>query len=395
MYTAFFGLREKPFDLLPNPDFLFPSRAHKRAMTYLTHGIRQRAGFILLTGEVGSGKTTLIRNIIRTQLKDCVLAKVFNTKVDSLQLLMQINADFGLETTGRDKAALLRDLNDFLIDQYAQRRQAVLIVDEAQNLTPEILEEVRMLSNLETDRDKLLQIILVGQPELRDLLTQPGLLQLRQRIQINCHIHPLTAEEVREYILFRLEKAGNRDALTLTDEAVEAIATYSRGIPRLVNIICDYIMIDAFSAQTRQIEGRVVHELAADLSFEAQYWDAQPAKARESAPSMAISAASTEDVARAMAAQAKILEAIGSLNKRIVSLESMPVWEHGALLDLRERVDKLEGNVEARIKELRMAVQLLRSDIIKPQAPSLPQTEDKPAKRPGTMRSIWNFLWGN
>lgn len=284
MYTAFFGLREKPFDLLPNPDFLFPSRAHKRAMTYLTHGIRQRAGFILLTGEVGSGKTTLIRNIIRTQLKDCVLAKVFNTKVDSLQLLMQINADFGLETTGRDKAALLRDLNDFLIDQYAQRRQAVLIIDEAQNLTPEILEEVRMLSNLETDRDKLLQIILVGQPELRDLLTQPGLLQLRQRIQINCHIHPLTAEEVREYILFRLEKAGNRDALTLTDEAVEAIATYSRGIPRLVNIICDYIMVDAFSAQTRQIEGRVVHELAADLSFEAQYWDAQPAKARESAP---------------------------------------------------------------------------------------------------------------
>ncbi|NLW80488.1 MAG: AAA family ATPase [Desulfovibrionales bacterium] len=395
MYTAFFGLREKPFDLLPNPDFLFPSRAHKRAMTYLTHGIRQRAGFILLTGEVGSGKTTLIRNIIRTQLKDCVLAKVFNTKVDSLQLLMQINADFGLETTGRDKAALLRDLNDFLIDQYGQRRQAVLIVDEAQNLTPEILEEVRMLSNLETDRDKLLQIILVGQPELRDLLTQPGLLQLRQRIQINCHIHPLTAEEVREYILFRLEKAGNRDALTLTDEAVEAIATYSRGIPRLVNIICDYILIDAYSAQTRQIEGSVVHELAADLSFEAQYWESQPAKAKEGEQTVAITAASTEDVARTMAAQAKILEAIGALNKRIVSLESMPVWEHGPLLDLRERVDKLEGNTDARIKELRMSVQLLRSDMVRPQTPPLAQEEDKPAKRPGTMRSIWNFLWGN
>ena len=158
MYTSFFGLREKPFDLLPNPDFLYPSRAHQRALTYLTHGIRERAGFILLTGEVGSGKTTLIRNMIRSQLRDSVLAKVFNTRVDSLQLLMQINGDFGLETEGKDKSTLLRELNDFLIEQYAHRRQAVLIIDEAQNLSVEILEEVRMLSNLETDRDKLLQV---------------------------------------------------------------------------------------------------------------------------------------------------------------------------------------------------------------------------------------------
>ncbi len=136
MYTSFFGLHEKPFDLLPNPDFLYPSRAHKRALTYLTHGIRERAGFILLTGEVGSGKTTLIRNLIRAQLSDSVLAKVFNTRVDSIQLLTQINGDFGLDTEGRDKATLLRELNDFLIEQYAMGRQSVLIIDEAQNLTP-------------------------------------------------------------------------------------------------------------------------------------------------------------------------------------------------------------------------------------------------------------------
>lgn len=313
MYTAFFGLREKPFDLLPNPDFLYPSRAHKRALTYLTHGIKERAGFILLTGEVGSGKTTLIRNMIRSQLRDSVLAKVFNTRVDSLQLLMQINGDFGLDTDGRDKATLLRELNDFLIEQYAQRRQAVLIIDEAQNLSAEILEEVRMLSNLETDRDKLLQIILVGQPELRDLLARPGLLQLRQRIQINCHLQPLSAPEVREYILFRLEKAGNKTALVFDDDAVEAVATYSRGIPRLVNILCDYIMIDAFSSQTRNIGGSVIHELAADLSFEAQYWNPEPSEKKEPIAATAPPEEKREvpEVARNTAAQSRILASSG------------------------------------------------------------------------------------
>ncbi len=402
MYTSFFGLREKPFDLLPNPDFLYPSRAHKRALTYLTHGIRERAGFILLTGEVGSGKTTLIRNMIRSQLKDSVLAKVFNTRVDSLQLLMQINADFGLETEGKDKATLLKELNDFLIDQYALRRQSVLIIDEAQNLPAELLEEVRMLSNLETDRDKLLQIILVGQPELRDLLSGPGLMQLRQRIQINCHLQPLNAAEVREYILFRLEKAGNREALSFSDDAVEAIATYSRGIPRLINILCDYVMIDAFSSQTRAVEGTTVHELAADLSFEQQYWQAPPAKeagaspegapADRTAPAGGNGSAPVEsnvDAAlRAVSGQAKILSVIGSLNKRLESLEYMPVWDHAALLDLQERLEKMELQQEAMVRELWAALQQLRSDIA---LKDEPRVEAEPVKKKG---GLWKFLWG-
>lgn len=394
MYTSFFGLHEKPFDLLPNPDFLYPSRAHKRALTYLTHGIKERAGFILLTGEVGSGKTTLIRNMIRSQLRDSVLAKVFNTRVDSLQLLMQINSDFGLDTEGRDKAALLRELNDFLIEQYAQRRQAVLIIDEAQNLSAEILEEVRMLSNLETDRDKLLQIILVGQPELRDILARPGLLQLRQRIQINCHLQPLSVNEVREYILFRLEKAGNREALTFADDAVEAIVTYTRGIPRLINILCDYIMIDAFSAQTRTIEGAVVHELAADLSFEAQYWDSTTVgKVPVEPDPTKASDGEIQTVARDMYGQAKILTVIGSMNKRLESLEYMPVWDHAALLDLRERLDKLELQLNAKSKELWLAHQQLRSDIALKGQPA--PVEMREAKQPGVMGRVWRFLWGN
>lgn len=394
MYTAFFGLREKPFDLLPNPDFLYPSRAHKRALTYLTHGIKERAGFILLTGEVGSGKTTLIRNMIRSQLRDSVLAKVFNTRVDSLQLLMQINGDFGLDTDGRDKATLLRELNDFLIEQYAQRRQAVLIIDEAQNLSAEILEEVRMLSNLETDRDKLLQIILVGQPELRDILARPGLLQLRQRIQINCHLQPLSAAEVREYILFRLEKAGNKTALIFDDDAIEAIATYSRGIPRLVNILCDYIMVDAFAAQLRNIAGSVVHELAADLSFEAQYWNPEPSgkpQAVETAPQE--KSRDIESVARNTAAQSRILSVIGSMNKRIEELEFMPVWDHAAMLDMQERLDGLEKTLETKVLELRSMHQQLRSEIVQQIDPLPAQVEVK--KRKGAMRSIWQYLWGN
>jgi putative secretion ATPase (PEP-CTERM system associated) len=395
VYTSFFGLREKPFDLLPNPDFLYPSRAHQRALTYLTHGIRERAGFILLTGEVGSGKTTLIRNMIRSQLRDSVLAKVFNTRVDSLQLLMQINGDFGLETEGKDKSTLLRELNDFLIEQYAHRRQAVLIIDEAQNLSVEILEEVRMLSNLETDRDKLLQIILVGQPELRDILSGPGLMQLRQRIQINCHLQPLSSPEVREYICFRLEKAGNRDALSFSDDAVEAIAAYSRGIPRLINILCDYVMIDAFSAQSRAIDGKTVHELAVDLSFESQYWEGGAAKAAKGEEANHFGASgdavqsNVEAVTRAVSGQTKILSVIGSLNKRLESLEYMPARDNAALLDLRERMDKLELQNEAMVKELWIALRQLRSDIALRDEPK--PEEPRPQKKPG---GLWRFLWG-
>jgi putative secretion ATPase (PEP-CTERM system associated) len=406
VYTSFFGLREKPFDLLPNPDFLYPSRAHKRALTYLTHGIRERAGFILLTGDVGSGKTTLIRNMIRSQLKNSVLAKVFNTRVDSLQLLMQINADFGLETEGKDKAALLKDLNDFLIEQYAGRRQSVLIIDEAQNLSPDILEEVRMLSNLETDREKLLQIILVGQPELRDLLSGPGLLQLRQRIQVNCHLNPLSLVEVREYILFRLEKAGNREALVFSDEALEAIATYSRGIPRLINILCDYVMVDSFAAQTRAVDGITVHELARDLSFEEQYWDGKPGKSADgvvsetaagnvasltSASGRGAVESNIDAAVRTVSGQAKILAVIGTLNKRLEALEFMPVWDHAALIDVRERLEKLEADQQAMVRELWAGLQQLRSEVVIRETSRTGGGAESPKKK----SSFWRFLWGD
>ena len=166
MYESFFQLRKKPFELVPDPDFIYLSRSHKKALTYLDYGIRERAGFILLTGDVGSGKTTLIRDLLNKKYERVVLCKVFNTRVSSEQLLSMINDDFGLPVAGRDKVSLMRDLNDFLLEQYAAGKQPILIIDEAQNLAADLLEEIRMLSNLESAHQKLLQIVLVGQPEL-------------------------------------------------------------------------------------------------------------------------------------------------------------------------------------------------------------------------------------
>jgi len=272
MYELFFNLTKKPFDLLPNPDFLYPSKSHKRALSYLDYGIRERVGFILLTGEVGSGKTTIIRDLIKKRLSNVLLSKIFNTRVDSEQLISMINDDFGLQVNNKNKITLLRELNDFLIEQYVRGNMPVLIIDEAQNLSPDLLEEIRMLSNLETDNAKLLQIILVGQPELRTTLAMPSMVQLRQRISINCHIHPLTRLETELYIFHRLEKAGNRDAISFPTETFDVIFAYSRGIPRLINIICDFLMLSAFADQTRNIDVKMVKDIIGDLDFEHHFW---------------------------------------------------------------------------------------------------------------------------
>lgn len=283
MYESFFDLKTKPFELVPNPEFLFFSRAHKKAKTYLDYGIREKIGFIMLTGEVGSGKTTLIRSLIQGLDHAVKLSKIFNTKVSSLQLLAMINEDFGLPVQGKDKITLLRELNDFLIEQYMRNSQSVLIIDEAQNLTPELLEEIRLLSNLETDRHKLLQIILVGQPELRNILSQPDMRQLRQRINISCHLYPLTRAETEDYIRHRLEVAGNRDAAEFQDGTMDLIYTYSRGIPRLINITCDFLFLSAFVDEKREITVDLVKEVIGEVETENRYW-------QDEAPDSAFSA---------------------------------------------------------------------------------------------------------
>jgi putative secretion ATPase (PEP-CTERM system associated) len=272
MYEEYFGMNQKPFDLVPNPEFLYPSKSHLRVMQYIDYGIRERAGFILLTGSVGSGKTTLIRDMLKKYSDKNVIANVFNTKVNSEQLIAMVNDDFELDVEGKNKAYLLKDLNDFLIEKYSQGLNPILVIDEAQNLQPDLLEEVRMLSNLETVDSKLLQIVLVGQPELRDTLSIPELRQLRQRIGISCHISPLMRQEVNDYILHRLEVAGNREAVTLSEDVLDNVYIFSCGIPRLINILCDFLLLSAFMDGTRDITVSMVEDIAEELEASNRYW---------------------------------------------------------------------------------------------------------------------------
>ncbi|MBE0596578.1 MAG: AAA family ATPase [Desulfuromonadales bacterium] len=281
MYLKFFGLKTKPFELVPNPAFLYPSRGHQGVLDHLEYGFQARAGFILLTGEIGSGKTTLVREMLRRIGPQTDLAIIFNTRVTTGQLLAMINEEFGLPCTGRDKIALLHDLNNYLIGRCQAGRQPILIIDEAQNLTPQLLEEVRLLSNLEGDDFKLLQIVLVGQPELRRKIALPELRQLQQRIAIRCHLRPLGREEMEEYILHRLECAGNRQAVSFGEGTLDVLFRHSRGVPRLVNTFCDFLLLAAFAESTRDLTLALVEEVIGEAAEGS--W-AEPAKAPAEPP---------------------------------------------------------------------------------------------------------------
>jgi general secretion pathway protein A len=273
MYTSFFGFNCKPFQLTPDPEFLFMSRVHKRAWTYLNYGITSdTGGFILVTGEVGTGKTTTIRSIMEELKKDIVYSRVNNTRVTSDELIAMINDDFNLDIRDKNKTQMLRDLTDILIDQYRKGIKSILIIDEAQNLGPDLLEEIRLLSNLETAKTKLLQIVLVGQPELKRVLGQPELRSLRQRINISCNIRPLTLSETSGYIYHRLEVAGNREAVLFDEGCVDLIHNFARGVPRLINIACDFLLLSAFVDRSKMISFDMAREVISDLEKENRYW---------------------------------------------------------------------------------------------------------------------------
>jgi len=332
MYEKFFGLSAKPFDLIPNPYFLYPSNTHKKAMIHLEYAVRERAGFILLTGEVGSGKTTLIKDLIKKLDRKVVFAKVFNTRVTSEQLISMINDDFGIPSGGKDKAHLLRDLNEFLIEQYAEGNQAMLIIDEAQNLDPGTLEELRLLSNLETDSAKLLQIVLVGQPELKGILAQPSLRQLRQRISIHFHLVPLDRAEMEAYIFHRLERAGNRTAVSFSSEALERIYQYSNGIPRLINLLCDFLLLSLFSDEKREVDAEMVQDIVGELEIR------EPGMAREVPGSEVPPAAQGARYLQELALMVKTMRGNIDLLQKESSMVN-PV----ALSGLSKRLDILEG----------------------------------------------------
>jgi type II secretory pathway predicted ATPase ExeA len=268
MYKEFFGLRANPFNVNPDPRYLFLTRHTEEALACLTYGIQTRKGFVLLTGEVGTGKTTLINKLLEwLRLQQVATAFVFNSRMDVPQFLDYMMTDFGIPCDSNAKSQVLLRLYNWLLDRYRAGETAVLIVDEAQNLSDEVLEEIRMLTNLETFTEKLLQIVLVGQPELDQRLKRPQLRQLRQRMTLRAKTHPLTLEETRAYVIQRLRIAGSNGQQIFDPEALFTIHRYSNGIPRVVNLICEHCLVSAFVDQQKTVSSHVVEGVARDFDL--------------------------------------------------------------------------------------------------------------------------------
>ena len=265
MYLEYYGLKEPPFNITPNPRFLFFSAKHREAFNHLLYGIRERKGFVQLTGEVGSGKTTLCRALLEQLGSRFSTALILNPVLDADQLMKAVAMELGLQVKGLDRLETVAEINRFLLQQVEHGKDTVLIIDEAQDLTRELLEQVRLLSNLETDERKLLQIVLMGQPELRDRLNDPSLRQLRQRITIRYHLNPLKRNEIGQYVQHRLQVSGANGAPYFTPAALWRIYRYSRGIPRLINAICDKCLLAGYVEQRDKIDFRMVGRARREL----------------------------------------------------------------------------------------------------------------------------------
>lgn len=355
MYLSFFNLKRKPFELLPNPEFLYESCSHKRAARFLDYGIRSGAGLILLTGEPGSGKTILIRDLLTKRYEKVVVAQVTNTRVNFEELLAMISHDFGLHAAVGGKIALLLELNGFLRERVAEGGQAVVIIDEAQNLSADLLEELRMLTNLDG-----LQIVLVGQPELRATLSLPRLLQLRQRIGINCHLEAISREETAQYIVHRLRVAGDSQALEFPQQVIELIHSYSRGIPRLINIMCDFTMLACFAEELRSVSVEMLCDIAGDLDFENRYWGEVMAAGEETVKTSAASLAPAEASVSALA------DRIGAVEKEFSQHVPQALKEISETLllfkeEVIPRIAKCEGMI-TRLSQMRSSAAECRGE---------------------------------
>lgn len=265
MYESFYGFQERPFNVTADPSFFYLSRRHKEAFSHLVYGIRERKGILEITGEIGTGKTTLCRALLNHLDKGTKSAFILNPDLSQVQLLQAIVADFGVNLKSRTKLVLINALNEFLLREANSGNNVLILIDEAQNLSAKQLEQVRLLSNLETEKYKLLQIILVGQPELCEKLQQPNLRQLNQRIAVRYHILPLERDEIPEYIKHRLQVAGAKSKIEFEEEALEQIYNYSFGTPRLINILCDRALLAGFVFETNIITKQIINKCIEEL----------------------------------------------------------------------------------------------------------------------------------
>lgn len=281
MYKSFYGFQRNPFEISPDPRFFYGTLRHNEALASLLHGIDRRKGFVVVTGEVGTGKTLVSRCLVQWLNRQKIsFAYVFNPLLSTVEFLRYVATDMGLPTVPKTKGELLGELNRYLIAQHHRNSTSVLIVDEAQLLSWELLEEIRLLTNLETGQEKLLQIVLVGQPELDTKLDSQDLRQLKQRVSLRCRLEPLSIAELQKYVMVRLMLAGSRMKVEeiFPLETLEQIHEYSRGIPRLINTICEASLIAGFAGKSPRIPPATVVEVAADLRINAVYQQVEPSK---------------------------------------------------------------------------------------------------------------------
>lgn len=342
MYERYFQLRERPFALSPDPDYLYPSKVHQEALSYLRYGIEGHAGFVVITGEIGSGKTTMLQSLLGRLDRNTAVARIVNTMFDARELLEAIVLDFGMDPTGLSKPVLLHRLGQFLVQQRQANRLTLLVIDEAQNLSLPALEEIRMLSNLETEKSKLIQIILIGQPDLRDKLALPQLEQLRQRITVSYHLQPLDAGETHNYINHRLRRAAIGTPVEFPQDVTEMIHARSRGVPRIINVIADATLLFAYGVDRRDIEAGIVREALEELdatgvlaSYHAEGGHpeaAPPRPAHAPAPAPAPANARDVDEARQREDALKQREQQIALREQAIAAQQKVVEEEARLL---------------------------------------------------------------
>jgi general secretion pathway protein A len=268
MYKAFYNLKRNPFEITPDPFFLFPTRRHNEALAALYYGVRRHKGFVVMTGEVGTGKTLLVRCLLKLlNQSDVAYAYVFNSRLSSVEFLQYVAGDFGLNVTGKNKSELLLVLSNYVISRYQKKLTTVLVVDEAHHLSTEVLEEIRLLTNLETTNEKLLQILLVGQPELDEKLDSSELRQLKQRIALRSQLQPLNLEETIGYIRRRLALAGETSTCAdlFPTETIARIHCHSRGFPRLINTVCENALITSYARAAQSVTPDIIEDIAADF----------------------------------------------------------------------------------------------------------------------------------
>jgi general secretion pathway protein A len=376
MYEEFYGLKERPFSLLPDPDFLYLSPQHKLARAYLEYGINQRVGFVVLTGEVGTGKTTLIKSLLKSRERNQRLGVLYQTSVSAGDLLEVLLKEFEVRGHYTSRTSRLAAFNQFLLIAYGRREHVVLLVDEAQNLGPEALEELRLLSNLQTEKEPLLQVILVGQPGLRNRLRHPALRQLAQRVAVHYHLNPLSRQETKEYVNFRLARAGGSGIFT--ESALDKLFDYTQGVPRRLNAWCDLALVAGFAEGRREIDGEFI-----DTVITAQGGTLEDMEDQKSSLAEELGQPSEAPGSGSRSSDNGVMAVVNELSGRLTRLE-------GLVLEMTSHLMPILPQLKTKTTPFEPVLPLEDRHVAPtPDADQEPDPDNPPETRPGWWSRFW------